>query len=115
MVCRARSGEVGPPPRRPGLLQGGRNEPPHNPRGHLLGWRQYPPRLGLLGYGRREPDEIRGWLLRGKKVDLERLQATVRWPTGCALKQLLDSSHHRGGTPRFWPSSVPREILISDA
>src|SRR5215211_3433064 len=71
MAFWAQSGEVGPPPRRPGLLQGGGYEPSHNPRGHILGPRLYPPRLGLLGHGRREPDEVRGWVLRGEESDLD--------------------------------------------
>src|SRR5215203_4161132 len=74
MVRGASRGEGRPPSRRPGLLQGGRNEPSHNPRRHLLGPRPGPPRLGVLGPGRREPDEVFGRVLRREKTDVERLQ-----------------------------------------
>src|SRR5215210_4847614 len=72
MVRGASSGEVRPPSRGPGLLQRGGHEPSHNPRRHLLRPRPGPPRLGVLGQGRRESDEVFGWVLRGEKVDVER-------------------------------------------
>src|SRR5215211_3473290 len=74
MVRGTSRGEVRPPPRRPGLLQRGGNEPSHNPRRHLRRPRAGPPRLGVLGPGSRESDEVFGWLLRGEKGDVERLQ-----------------------------------------
>src|SRR5215207_556364 len=71
--------EVGPLTRRPGLLQGGGPEPSHNPRGHLLRPRLHPPRLDVLGPGRRESDECRGWVLRGEKADLEHFSISARY------------------------------------
>src|SRR5215210_3859936 len=72
MVRGASRGEFRPPSRRPGLLQRGGHEPSHNPRRHLLRPRPGPPRLGVLGQGRRESNEVFGWVLRGEKVDVER-------------------------------------------
>src|SRR5215204_1595118 len=71
--------EVRPPTRRPGLLQGGWPEPSHNPRGHILRPRLHPPRLDVLGRGRRESDECRGWLLRSAKAHLEHFSISARY------------------------------------
>src|SRR5215217_3939871 len=88
--------EVGPPTRRPGLLQGGWPEPSHNPRRHLRRPRQYPSRLNILGPGRREPDECRGWVLRGTKADVERFaQQTALDSFGAHYQALLEGWDRR--------------------
>src|SRR5215212_12042196 len=88
--------EVGPPTRRPGLLQGGWPEPSHNPRRHLRGPRQHHPRLNVLGPGRGEPDECRGWLLWSEKAHLERFteQAALN-PLGAYYQSLLEGRDRR--------------------
>src|SRR5919106_4606986 len=70
--------EVGPPTRRPGLLQGGGPVPSHNPRGHILRPRLHPPRLDVLGSGRGEPDECGGWVLWGEKADVRRFSISAK-------------------------------------
>ena len=48
---------------------------PYRPITHVgiySGPRQHPPRLDVLGPGRRESDECRGWILRSAKADVER-------------------------------------------
>src|SRR5215210_3044372 len=70
--------EVGTPAWRPGLLQGGWSVPSHNPRGHLRGPRQHPPRLDVLGPSRRESDECRGWVLWSTKADVEHFSISAR-------------------------------------
>src|SRR5215204_3022305 len=91
-VCR----EVGPPTRRPGLLQGGGPVPSHNPRGHILRSRQHPPRLDVLGPGRRESDECRGWLLWGEKADVERFtEQTALDSFGAYDQTLLEGGDRR--------------------
>src|SRR5688500_17859667 len=77
--------EVGPPTRRPGLLQGGWAEPSHNPRWHILGPRLHPPRLDVLGPGRGEPDERCGWVLRSEETDLRHFSIAARSALGAAL------------------------------
>src|SRR5215211_7445495 len=81
--------EVGPPTRRPGLLQGGGPEPSHNPRGHILRPRLHPPRLDVLGRGRRESDECGGWVLRSAKAHLEHFSMLKNLqPLGFVLRRL---------------------------
>src|SRR5829696_8325578 len=70
--------EVRPPTRRLGLLQGGGPEPSHNPRGHILRPRLHPPRLDVLGSGRRESDGCRGWVLRSEETDLKYFSISAR-------------------------------------
>src|SRR5215211_4757627 len=70
--------EVRPPTRRRGFLQGGGPEPSHNPRGHILRPRLHPPRLDVLGPGRRESDGCRRRLLRGEKADVEYFSISAR-------------------------------------
>src|SRR5215211_1304938 len=91
MVYGRKRREVGPPTRRPGLLQGGWSVPSHNPRRHLRGPREHHPRLDLLGPGRRESDGRRGWLLRGEKVDVERFAQQIALdPFGAYDQALLE-------------------------
>src|SRR5215212_8019408 len=78
--------EIGPPTRRPGLLQGGWPVPSHNPRRHLRGPRQHHPRLDVLGPGRRESDECGGWVLRSEKADfLEHFSISARYALRASL------------------------------
>src|SRR5918993_5457011 len=86
--------EVGPPTRRSGLLQGGWPEPSHNPRGHILRPRQHPPRLDVLGPGRRESDGCRGWVLRSAKADVERFtEQTALEALGADDQALLEGGN----------------------
>src|SRR5215213_3244729 len=88
--------EIGPPTRRPGLLQGGWPVPSHNPRRHLRGPRQHHPRLDVLGPGRREPDGCRGWVLRSAKADVERIaQQSALNPLGAYDQALLEGGDRR--------------------
>src|ERR671910_2708207 len=67
--------EAKPPPRRPGLLQGGRVEQAHNPRGHILGQGESRSRLRLLRQGGGEQDEVYARLL-WREEDTMEIEAT---------------------------------------
>src|SRR5918997_3159314 len=94
--------EVGPPTRRLSLLQGGWPEPSHNPRGHLLRPRQHPPRLDVLGSGRGESDECRGWVLWGEKAD-------VRCFSISALQHISTSAYQLSNWSRLFDHVVVRD------
>ena len=63
--------EVQSSPRRPGLLQGGRKEQAHNPRGDILGQWQSCPRLQLFRQGSGEQDEVYARLLWREEDTME--------------------------------------------
>src|SRR5215203_2507256 len=96
--------EVGPPTRRPGLLQGGWAEPSHNPRWHILRPRLHPPRLDVLGPGRGEPDEWRGWLLWGEKADLGHFSILARYALRASL--VSDSARALSGACQHFTLSA---------
>src|SRR5215208_5926511 len=107
MVCRTKRGEVGSPPRGPGLLQGSGRRPAHNPRRHLLRPWLHDPRLDVLGDGRREADAVCGWILRSEEVDVgasrrEALSAISGQLSACRLMAV-----RYGLSLRLYPRTSP--------
>src|SRR5215207_2820624 len=100
--------EVGPPTRRPGLLQGGGPEPSHNPRGYIFRPRLHPPLLDVLGPGRRDSDECGGWVLRSEETDLKHFSISAR----SALRASLVSTPPSAACQHFSLSANQWEQIV---